>query len=142
MSRFGELHPGYDREIADKSRFVVDEAAVAAANAAYATQKAELAALVESRKAEAMSAAQLMRDAVIAINLVLRQLRDEGLDISPVYKLEIRNLRSKGGDYIYAGFFDEAGKKLAENAVDIYRDSVDTDEMGDKVAAIFGLLEE
>lgn len=141
MSRFGELYPGIDREIADQTRPVIDEAILAAENAAYAAEQRAATARIDVDKANVAATAREMGEAVRTINYVLGRLRADGLDISPAYELVIRKLRSRGGDFVSCTFGGTEGKLLAAQAVAIYRDSVDTDEMGDKVADIFGLLE-
>ena len=141
MSRFGELYPGVDREIAEQTRPVIDEEAVAAENAAYAAGQRAVAARIEADAAKSKGHFTEMDEAVRTINYVLGVLRSEGLEISTAYELSIRNLRSKGGDFVSCACAGPEGKLLAAQAVAIYRDSADTDQMGDKVADIFGLLE-
>ncbi len=141
MSRFGELYPGIGRDIADATRPVIDDAAVAAENAAYAASKMATAARIAEERGNVAATVKVMAEAVRTINYVLTVLRSEGLDISEAYSLEIRNLRSKGGDFVACTASGQIAKRLAASAVEIYRDSADTNEMGDKVAEIFGLLE-
>ena len=116
------------------------EAALAIKNAAYDARQAAVAASVSAVVQAKADKAVSMTETVKTLNYVIGLLVSEGLYPLNGQFLEIKNLRSKGGDFIVANHMTPEGKRLAAEAIAIYRDSEDTQVMGDRIADIYGLL--